>query len=67
KIEVGKTDSGEILVGDEINGDSCRLWDQNNEDKIYDKDIYRRGGSLEVVKKTYLELYEKVVGKKFED
>ncbi|MBD3227346.1 MAG: phosphoribosylaminoimidazolesuccinocarboxamide synthase [Candidatus Lokiarchaeota archaeon] len=67
KIEVGRTDSGEILVGDEINGDSCRLWDQDNPDKIYDKDIYRRGESLEEVKKTYLELYEKVVGKKFEE
>ena len=67
KIEVGRTDSGEILVGDEINGDSCRLWDKENPDKIYDKDIYRRGESLGDVKLTYLELYEKVLGKKFEE
>ncbi|MHA1270327.1 MAG: phosphoribosylaminoimidazolesuccinocarboxamide synthase [Candidatus Helarchaeota archaeon] len=66
KIEIGRTDNGLLLVGDEINGDSCRLWDKNNPQKIYDKDIYRRGGSLDIVKNTYIELYEKIVGKKFE-
>ncbi|MHA1229788.1 MAG: phosphoribosylaminoimidazolesuccinocarboxamide synthase [Candidatus Helarchaeota archaeon] len=67
KIEIGRTKSNELLVGDEINGDSCRLWDKKNPQKIYDKDIYRRGESLEVVKQTYIELYEKVIGKKFEE
>jgi phosphoribosylaminoimidazole-succinocarboxamide synthase len=67
KIEFGRTDSGELLVGDEINGDSCRLWDKDDADKIYDKDIYCRGDSLDDVKITYLELYEKVLGKKFEE
>ncbi|MHA1311517.1 MAG: phosphoribosylaminoimidazolesuccinocarboxamide synthase [Candidatus Helarchaeota archaeon] len=67
KIEMGRTMDGTLIVGDEINGDSCRLWNQMNPQKIYDKDVYRRGESLEFVKKTYVELYEKILGRKYED
>ena len=65
KIELGRSSSGELFVGDEINGDSCRLWDQKNPEKIYDKDIYRKGGTLKIVKKTYIELYEKIINEKY--
>lgn len=41
KIEFGKTDSGEILLADEISPDTCRLWDKDTNAK-FDKDIFRR-------------------------
>lgn len=41
KIEFGKTDSGEILLADEISPDSCRLWDVDTNQK-YDKDVFRQ-------------------------
>jgi len=41
KIEFGKTDSGEILLVDEISPDSCRLWDVDTNQK-YDKDVFRQ-------------------------
>ena len=40
KIEFGKTDTGEILLADEISPDSCRLWDKDTNQK-YDKDVFR--------------------------
>ncbi len=41
KIELGKLDSGEILVGDEISGDSSRLWDKET-GRVLDKDRFRK-------------------------
>lgn len=41
KIEFGKTESGEILLADEISPDSCRLWDVDTNQK-YDKDVFRQ-------------------------
>lgn len=41
KIEFGKSADGEILLGDEISPDSCRLWDVNTNQK-YDKDVFRQ-------------------------
>lgn len=41
KIEYGKTDSGEIILADEISPDTCRLWDMDTNEK-FDKDIFRR-------------------------
>ncbi len=41
KIEFGKTDSGEIILADEISPDTCRLWDMDTNEK-FDKDIFRR-------------------------
>ena len=63
KIEVGRDVSGKFLVSDEVNGDSCRLWVKAEEGKILDKDVYRKGGSLEEVKNVYINLYKQIIGK----
>ena len=41
KLEFGRSESGEILLGDEITPDSCRLWDMKTNEKL-DKDRFRR-------------------------
>lgn len=41
KIEFGKTNSGEIVLADEISPDTCRFWDSKTEEKL-DKDRFRR-------------------------
>jgi len=48
KLEFGKA-GGEILLGDEITPDGCRLWDVESSRKL-DKDVFRRdlGGLSEV-------------------
>lgn len=48
KLEFGKAD-GEVLLGDEITPDGCRLWDAETGRKL-DKDVFRRdlGGLSEV-------------------
>lgn len=40
KLEFGKTEKGEILLGDEISPDTCRLWDVKTGEK-WDKDRFR--------------------------
>lgn len=46
KLEFGKTTAGDILLADEISPDTCRLWDDETNDKL-DKDVFRRNlGSL---------------------
>lgn len=62
KIEVGRDKKGNLLVADEVNGDSCRLWLQDG--NILDKDVYRKGKSLDLVRQTYINLYEKIIGEK---
>lgn len=62
KIEVGRDATGKFLVSDEINGDSCRLWVKAEEGKILDKDVYRKGGSLEDVKQVYINLFKQIIG-----
>ncbi len=41
KLEFGKDATGEIILGDEISPDSCRLWDSNSGERL-DKDRFRR-------------------------
>ncbi len=41
KLEFGYAADGEILLGDEISPDSCRLWDKSTNEKM-DKDRFRR-------------------------
>lgn len=41
KLEFGVSSNGEILLGDEISPDSCRIWDKNTRE-IFDKDRYRK-------------------------
>ncbi|MGM9924854.1 MAG: phosphoribosylaminoimidazolesuccinocarboxamide synthase [Bacillus sp. (in: firmicutes)] len=41
KLEFGKTETGDILLADEISPDTCRLWDSRTGEKL-DKDVFRR-------------------------
>lgn len=56
KLEFGRSSSGEILLGDEISPDTCRLWDVKTQTKM-DKDVFRR--DLGDVQNTY----ENVLGR----
>ena len=42
KIEFGKDKEGNIILGDEISPDSCRLWDVETQDML-DKELFRKG------------------------
>lgn len=41
KLEYGRDADGNILLGDEISPDTCRLWDRETDRKM-DKDVFRR-------------------------
>jgi phosphoribosylaminoimidazole-succinocarboxamide synthase len=41
KLEFGRRESGEILLGDEISPDTCRFWDATSRERL-DKDRFRR-------------------------
>ena len=60
KIEVGKTEDGEILLADEISPDSCRLWDVDT-NKKYDKDVFRQstGDLIETYKAVLARMQKK--------
>jgi len=62
KLEFGHDDGGHLLVGDELNCDSMRIWDSNT-GRCYDKDIYRTGSTLEDVMRTYREVLTKITNK----
>lgn len=64
KIEMGRDIEGNFLVADELNGDSCRLWAKSQDGQIFDKDVYRKGKSLDEVKKVYINLYKQIIGQK---
>ncbi|ETI70669.1 phosphoribosylaminoimidazolesuccinocarboxamide synthase [Neobacillus vireti] len=54
KLEFGKDEDGHILLADEISPDTCRLWDQQTNEKL-DKDVFRRDlGSLTEAYETIL-------------
>jgi phosphoribosylaminoimidazole-succinocarboxamide synthase len=54
KLEFGKDEKGKILLADEISPDTCRLWDQQTNEKL-DKDVFRRDlGSLTEAYETIL-------------
>jgi len=59
KLEFGHDGGGNLLVGDELNCDSMRIWDSNT-GRCYDKDIYRTGSNLEDVMRTYREALAKI-------
>jgi phosphoribosylaminoimidazole-succinocarboxamide synthase len=61
KLEFG-LDEGEIVLGDEISPDSCRLWDRTSLNKL-DKDRFRRniGGEAEAYQEVAKRI-EKVLG-----
>lgn len=41
KLEFGRTEDGTVILADEISPDTCRLWDQQTNDRL-DKDVFRQ-------------------------
>ncbi|MFQ5881601.1 MAG: phosphoribosylaminoimidazolesuccinocarboxamide synthase [Candidatus Methylomirabilales bacterium] len=58
KLEFGRH-HGQILLGDEITPDGCRLWDKETLEKM-DKDRFRR--DLGQVEEAYQEVYRRICG-----
>ena len=59
KVEFGKDKDGNILLGDEISPDSCRLWDSKTLDML-DKELFRKGKDDEVME-AYVEVYNRII------
>ena len=59
KVEFGKDKNGNILLGDEISPDGCRLWDSETMDML-DKELFRKGKDDEVMK-AYIEVYNRII------
>ena len=59
KIEFGKDKDGNILLGDEISPDGCRLWDSETLDML-DKELFRKGKDSEVMD-AYIEVYNRII------
>ena len=59
KLEFGWNSAGALVLGDEIDGDTSRLWDAGTGEKL-DKDRFRM--DLGSVKEGYEKIYERVVG-----
>ena len=59
KIEFGKDNDGNILLGDEISPDGCRLWDAETMEML-DKELFRKGKDSEVMD-AYVEVYNRIV------
>ncbi len=57
KIEWGRNAKAELILGDEISPDSCRIWDQKTHEK-FDKDRFRR--DLGGVEEAYAEVYRRL-------
>ncbi len=60
KIEFGKDSQGNIILGDEISPDSCRLWDKETLDML-DKELFRKGKDDQVMD-AYSEVYKRIIG-----
>ncbi|QKQ99616.1 phosphoribosylaminoimidazolesuccinocarboxamide synthase [Metallosphaera tengchongensis] len=58
KLEFGRF-NGRLMIGDEISLDSMRVRDPES-GRILDKDLYRRGQPLEVVKASYSEFFNRL-------
>ena len=59
KIEFGKDKDGNIILGDEISPDSCRLWDSETLEML-DKELFRKGKDSEVMD-AYVEVYNRII------
>lgn len=59
KIEFGKDSKGDIILGDEISPDSCRLWDSETLDML-DKELFRQGHDDKVMN-AYEEIYNRLL------
>jgi phosphoribosylaminoimidazole-succinocarboxamide synthase len=60
KIELGKDKNNELIIGDEITLDSMRVRDLST-GRILDKDLYRKGYDLEIVRKAYEEFLNRII------
>ena len=60
KLEYGWDLNGDLILGDELTGDTMRLWDSKT-GRILDKDLYRKGEPLSEVLKAYKECYRRIV------
>ncbi|HLA82450.1 MAG TPA: phosphoribosylaminoimidazolesuccinocarboxamide synthase, partial [Thermoleophilia bacterium] len=58
KLEFGRDGAGNIVLGDEISPDTCRLWDAQTQEKL-DKDRFRR--DLGGVEEAYAEVLRRIV------
>ncbi len=59
KLEFGTDSQGQVLLGDEISGDTCRFWDKKTGEKM-DKDRFRQ--DLGQVEEFYEEVFRRVTG-----
>ena len=59
KVEFGKDMDGNILLGDEISPDGCRLWDSETLEML-DKELFRKGKDDEVMD-AYIEVYNRIL------
>ncbi|MFQ6050606.1 MAG: phosphoribosylaminoimidazolesuccinocarboxamide synthase [Candidatus Hydrothermarchaeota archaeon] len=59
KLEFGKDEEGNIILGDEISPDTCRIWDSQTKE-ILDKDRFRLG--RDDVLEGYKEIYARIMG-----
>ena len=59
KVEFGKDKDGNILLGDEISPDGCRLWDSETLEML-DKELFRKGKDDEVMD-AYIEVYNRIM------
>jgi phosphoribosylaminoimidazole-succinocarboxamide synthase len=57
KLEFGRTETGKLLLADEISPDTCRFWDAKTNEKL-DKDRFRR--DLGNVKEAYIEILKRI-------
>ena len=59
KVEFGKDKDENILLGDEISPDGCRLWDAETLEML-DKELFRKGKDSEVMD-AYIEVYNRII------
>ena len=59
KVEFGKDSEGNIILGDEISPDSCRLWDSETLNML-DKELFRQGQDDKVID-AYEEIFNRLL------
>ena len=59
KVEFGKDSKGNIILGDEISPDSCRLWDSETLEML--GTVLFRKGKDDVVMDAYVEVYNRII------
>lgn len=60
KLEFGVTNSGKLILADEVSPDTCRFWDAETKEKL-DKDRFRR--NMGNVEEAYQEILQRIGGK----